>query len=53
MLMLGRQRMFTYQIRSREYELNKQKKAFRSLIVIYAATNAQLPNAYDPECDFS
>lgn len=25
--MLGRQRMFTYQIRSREYELNIQKKA--------------------------
>lgn len=27
MLMLGRERMFTYQIRSREYELNIQKKA--------------------------
>ena len=27
MLLLGRQRRFTYQIRSREYELNIQKKA--------------------------
>ena len=27
MLLLGRQRMFTYQIRSREYELNIQKEA--------------------------
>ena len=27
MLLLGRQRRFTYQIRRREYELNIQKKA--------------------------
>lgn len=29
------------------------KESFRSLIVIYAATNAQLLNAYDSECDLS